>query len=335
MIEVRSNGIKITGWKSATINKSIDNVCHVFSIKTALTNKNDIFPLLPLDPVSIYYKNVLVMTGYVDELDGDHPNYTISGRSKASDLVDCTAIVKTGSFKNQTVLQIANALAEPFGISAKTSKDDTTINTLRVEGNTCFEVLEKACRMRGVLTQSLSDGNVDLSEIGKEELGISLIAGGNIKSSSIKISVNNRFSDYKTESSAHKSESTATDSHINRYRPLIINTETTGIDTKSRASFEASTRKARSTIYNCTVQGWGVDGNLWEPNKSVYVLDEKYGVDTNLLITQVQFTFSTSGTETQLQLVPLGSFTIEPIKQEKRSTKSVTTSDEWKVIWKQ
>jgi prophage tail gpP-like protein len=106
----------------------------------------------------------------------------------------------------------------------------------------------------------------------------------------------------------------AKDPGILRYRPLVVDAEDGETDLTKRALFEASTRLGRSTKITYTLQGWQHSSGLWEVNKQVRVIDTYFGTDAWFLISAVNFKLDQSGTLTEITVIPIEAFTVEPLK---------------------
>ena len=84
----------------------------------------------------------------------------LSGRSASADLVDCT--VPLQAWQNQTALQIAHALCEPYGIKVADEADLSEVDLSEVglsevfdnfasqPGETVAKALVRLARLRGV-----------------------------------------------------------------------------------------------------------------------------------------------------------------------------------------
>jgi len=127
-ITIRVNGDEYTGWTDFILDDSIKAAAAGFELSTTERwQDNDTFNLgggswrlRAGDACSVFIDGERVLNGYIDvhmpSYDRNQHNVAISGRSLTADLVDCSAVHIPGNFKKQSPLQIANALASPFGV---------------------------------------------------------------------------------------------------------------------------------------------------------------------------------------------------------------------------
>ena len=117
----------------------------------------------------------MVITGYVDDVSPAYSatghDVTVDGRDATSqgDLVDCSAIHQPGEWRVSGTLEaIVTILAKPFGIPVKAECDTgTAFRKFRIEeGETAFEAIERACRMRAVLAAGDGKGGLRIIRAG-------------------------------------------------------------------------------------------------------------------------------------------------------------------------
>lgn len=212
-------------------------------------------------------------------------------------------------------------------------------------GDTIFDVIDKYCAKRQVLATTDGDGNIIITRGATDELLVKLIhkninisdklsgRQNNILSASASYSMENRFHAYIIKSQMNLTainklpgkrsaevivdqEGGAIDKDVRRTRDLIISSDTSNNaqTADERGVWEANIRRARAFNYDCTVQGFYADETnkiLWEPNKLVQVEDEKCDVSGQLLIKNVTYSFSESGSLTSMGLGYRDSFTLE------------------------
>jgi prophage tail gpP-like protein len=268
----------------------------------------------------------LVISGYIDEYETDDTSTSssvrVSGRDKTADLVDCSAIYKTGQWRGVRLQQIVADVAKPFGIKVVV---DSSTNTGEVfkrfaleEGEKAFDAIDRACRLRGVLVTSTPDGNLLLTTASTVSSGVRLVEGVNMTRFNSKHSWKERHSEIilkgqvpgddeeYAEAAAHLKAS-AKDAEISRYRPLVVMAEH-GTSTKSlaeRAAWEVKVRMGRGKRGGCTVVGWrtgrdGQEGPLWQPNTLVQVSSPRMGLDMELLIIGCSYQLTEQGRMTEL-----------------------------------
>lgn len=299
--------------------------------------------------------------------DGSNHSLTIAGRDSAAALVDCSAELAQWEFSNIPVLDLCKTLGAPFGIvftlqdgladkaigtasrsatskalaggapssvgsagkssSLSISKPNTklTINP----GDSPFEVIDRACRMAGVLPVSDGLGGIVLTRAGGTRAQTALVRGQNILSATATFDATKRYRRYVVSGQAQGTDdlfgasaaavkSEATDANVRRSeRVLFIRPEgaVSLAFAKQRAAWEATVRAARAADVVITVQGWKQqDGSLWPVNAIVPVKDPVVGVDGDMLITEATFALSEeSGSITRLKVARPEAFIPEPV----------------------
>ena len=164
IVEVKVNGGVFSGWESVEIRTGIEQITGTFqlSVTDRWPGQDTPTPILPGSPCEILVDGQTVITGYVDSCDSsfDETTHTvsISGRDKTGDLVDCSAIHKSGQWTNRSLDQIAKDICDPFKIKIIKLVDVGAVlpPTNIQEGERAFELLDRVARMRAVLL--MSDG---------------------------------------------------------------------------------------------------------------------------------------------------------------------------------
>jgi len=334
------NGQKYTGWQTVQITKNLQAVSAGFTLSVSDKN-NALIKRLPSHSVSIRPGDACVIelegqrliTGYVDKVspsfDSTQHSLSISGRDKTGDLVDCSILNTPGEFNQLKLDRIVSILCKPFEIAVKVKTDvGEPIEVFSIQpGESVWEAIERAMRLRGVLIYSDGFGDVVIINRKKTRTATALIQGENILSASAEFNHSDRFSVYKVEATspwsddlpaelANAIEGIAKDKNILRYRPKIINAEAAGstAQAQTRAGWEAVVRAGRSGTYQITTPGWTqVNGELWSVNTLVPVKSDWLSIDGDLLITGVTFSKNNqTGTTTQLSLMRPDAFEPKP-----------------------
>ena len=324
------------GWKDVTIRRGIEQISGTFelSVTDRWSGQDQAWQVHQGDECSVKVGDTVLIKGYVDEVlpffaNEDH-GVTIVGRDKTGDLVDCSAISKTGEWKGRTLLQVAEDIAKPFGISVTDTVglSETFKQSALQEGETAFEALERAARMRGVLLVSDEDGNLVITRAGTSRVNTALVQGQNILSARGSFSFRDRFSTYickgqnvgldlSTPEQNSQPKGEAPDSQVKRYRPLIIVAEdiadSKGL--KDRAMWEAAVRMGRSARPVITVQGWEHDAGLWLPNTLVRVDCPYLYLAEELLIVAVTYQVNDRGTTAELELCRPAAFDLRAVPE--------------------
>lgn len=322
------------GWKTVSVSRSIEQIAGTFGlgISERWPGQQALRGILPGNVCTVAIDGTVVITGHVDDV---APSYSasqhsvdVAGRDATGDLVDCSAVSGSGEWRDRKLEAIAADLCKPFGISVKATIDTgSTFKRFRIEeGESAFEAIERACRMRAVLPVSDSKGGLVLTRAGTSRAGVRLVKGENILEASGEFSWRDRYSRYtvKSQKPGTDDESSgaetsqimgeATDGGVGRYRPLIMLAEQAADRkaSKERAVWEANVRAARSRRVSATLQGWREtpDGPLWEPNRIVHLTDNWLAVDQDMLISGVTLTKDENGTRAALSLMPPEAFAL-------------------------
>ncbi len=335
------NGKIYRGWKSVRVERSIENVCGSFEISTSerlLSNDwvSGFDEALSVDvgnECTLTVDGTPLVTGYVDdiarEIDASTHAISISGRDKTGDLVDCSAVCKTGHFYNVDLAYIAQALLKPFkiGIFVNTDTGAPFRNASIEPGESVFELLDRLARHRGVLLTTDGRGNLVITRAGvglsAEDANLKLtriktllILGDNILSMRIEKSQRDRYSEYTVKGQIPLNEnvtpvyndtlkSVAKNEIITRYRPLVLVAEQPDhlVAFRLRAQWERNVREGRSMRITVTVQGWQHADGLWTPNRIVHLIAKPLGIEGgDLLIVSVTYTLDENGTRTEMSL---------------------------------
>lgn len=339
--ELRTGGNYYGGWKNLRITRSIEQMAGTFDLEiTERWPGNPIAsPLKPGGSCQVFLDGDVVITGYVDSVspDYDASRHTIrvTGRDKTADLVDSSAIHKSGQWHKVKFDQLARDLIKPYGIKLVIEADvGAAFESWNIqEGETVFECLERAARMKALLLTSNPDGDLVVTRAGKERLDYGLVEGQNIKAARADFSWKERFSSYVTKGQGrlgadgeteHSAPSGKVDDPIiTRHRPLIVLAEShsKNITLRDRAEWERNVRRGRSARGSITVQGWRhPGGELWQPNMLVPVTSPMLWLENaEMLIVGCTYSLDEQGgTLTELAIARPDSFQLlEGVAQSK------------------
>lgn len=169
-----------SAWQSVSIGKDLDSLCSTFSIEMADKWKQTggEWPIKTGAPMMVRIGKETVMNGYIDKLDvsvsNEDRSITANGRDRTGDLVDSSALSDKNQFKNVTVKDLCDHFCSLYGIPVLVTAKDigkkfSSFSTK--QGETVFECLERAAKLRGLLLTSNYVG----------ALVITNRAGGNIE----------------------------------------------------------------------------------------------------------------------------------------------------------
>jgi len=337
-------GVDYGGWKEASVSVAIDTICGSFDFTLAEKEpgKDRPFAFEAGAACTVKVGGETLIDGWIDainpEIDPEGHKISITGRDRAGDLVDCSAIHNPGSWINIALETIAGELTKPFGITV-TARADTAPRIKRFalqQGETVFEAIERLCRYRALLPISTADGNVELIAIDPSLPAIARIEQGvNIKAASAEHNVAERFSQYIVKGQASGDDDAngravsgvkaeASDPAVKRYRPLLVIGEEQstigGLD--KRAKWEASVRAGKAQTASVTIPGWRApDDQLWTRGTMIDLAAPWLLMSGKLLIVEVTLSISGESKATELRLARPEAYSQLPVSEDAEASK--------------
>lgn len=322
--ELLVDGRRHGGWTRAEVSLGIEQMAAAFSLGYTQRGPEDSAsrPILPGQRCELSLLGQRILTGWVDEdtasLDKSSASYDVNGRSLTADLIDCSAIHRSGQWSGRTLGQIAADLVRPFGIPVRVQTDvGAPLSSFALqEGETVFEALDRAARLRGVLLAAAGDGSLVILRAGSARSPGELREGQNIESVQVGRNLRDRFSrivvkgqsrgdDLNSGAAVAGPSAVATDAGVPRHRPLIVLAEEQGVSLSARANWEQKVRVARGLSATATVSGFeAAPGVLWAINTRVRCVSPSVGLDSELLVAALRYQLDDSGRRTTLTLVP-------------------------------
>lgn len=327
------NNQAFDGWEQVSVTKSLESIANQFSVTLfdKFEGLREDWPLKPGSDVQVNINGQRVMTGRIEKLSVNYTDeargFTISGRSKPGDLVDC---MHTGpaEYINISLDKLAEALVAPFGLKVFLSVEPKVIAKFSVKpGETVFEALDRAARTQGFFFVSTRAGNIRLTRAARARAATSLEQDVNVLSATADYDDSHRHDQYIVKgqtsgspdfngASVTQPEGTAKDVGVKRHRPFIMIAEgnADAAQSKTRAEWEASSRLAKAIRVSADVQGWTQStGDLWDINQVTNFKSKFLGLNRDLLITGVTHTDSaTAGKTTSITLVDPQSYNPQP-----------------------
>jgi len=272
-------------------------------------------------PVSVFLNFDLVLTGYVDRYQprlGDHNTALIhvSGRSKAQDWIDASAVHKTGRFEKKNILQIAREL-DIAGVGCGVGPGvvlEAIEKYQLTPGETVFNCLEKIARKQGITLAGQPDGSVLFATVNAGRHapvveGINMLRGEADhnwadRHSKVIVRAQRAIGHGKD---ALEIEEVAEDNAVRRQRPVVIaqDDDTNKSSAKKRAKNRRDREAGNALRASVTVQGFrDSGGRLWSPGDIVPLFSPFLGVAQDMLLESANFSQSKQqGSLTQLSLV--------------------------------
>jgi len=338
-LRLKVDGQLYGGWQEVRIKRSIETIAGSFDISVTerWSGQDTPRPIRPGVACALLIGKQPIITGYVDDVsasyDAGSRTVSVSGRDKTGDLVDCTVAVNF-QFPGFTILDIAQRLCQPFGITVTADTDvGRKFSTYAQNpGDSVFNALDGAAKIRGVLLLSDGVGGLIIARAGTQRLPTVLALGDNIKAASATFSHKDRFSEYTATGhqevqsgdpfyakTAFHLTAKSVDPVITRHRPLTMRVDKL-IDRaqlQERVDWERNVRFGRSQQIQYTVQGWTYDGErTWPINQLVAVKDEFIGIDADLLIVSTAFILDDNGSRTELTLAPREAYDLVPMPEQ-------------------
>lgn len=206
-VTLRVNGREWNGWTSVRIGAGIERLARDFSVEITRQWPGDegITTLQPRikngSKVEVLIGDELVITGWVEatpvRYDARSVSTGIAGRSLTADLIDCAA--EPTQFNGRSLVQIAQALAAPFGIEVvNNSAPSGVIPDVQPDhGETVIEVINKILGQQQALAYDDPHGRLVIGGIGSTRAHTALVLGENILSCDTEKSIRERFSVYQ------------------------------------------------------------------------------------------------------------------------------------------
>lgn len=321
-VTIETGGMQYSQWVEAAVECGAAQASRSFSIICSEPNQlfGDAWVFKPGTEITIRATGSLLLKGYVDTYAPDigpkNHRAVISGRSKSKDIVDCSAVHKTGEWKKKKPKEIAEDLCKPFKVRVESDVEGKEIPVWRLApGSTVFEEIEALARHQGLLIIGTADGGIKLTRADKFQMHSgALVEGANIIEASAQLSEKGKYSDVIARgqsglgsgADAQRLESVSRDRTVERHRPILIiaEGEMDATRLKERARWQASRNAGWSTTATVKVKGWRDDaGELWSPEKLVFVESKRLKISQPMAIKTVRFIQNGEGTITTMSLV--------------------------------
>jgi prophage tail gpP-like protein len=340
------NNVPFQGFTNVRVSNSLENASGSFNFQ-ATTKNGQIVPFKVQDACRVKVNDFVLITGYIDSISPSYDKAThsiaIAGRDKTMDIIDSTITGNINFRAPITLKQVIQSIVSNLGITGVDVINDagsiaafSSNDLISADvGENAFSLIEKYCRKRQVLFTTNGDGDIVLARAASRQLNGSLLSvqGGeqnNILSGVATYDYSKRYNKYVVRSQPNPSfgdipgafdsvSSTVIDKDIRVGRVLEIQAETSSNadSAKARVEWESNIRRARSLTYTCTVSSLFVTAQktqIYEPNRLIFVEDDREGIKAIMLIKSVDFSISNDGTNVVLGLVPKDAYTTEPLE---------------------
>lgn len=326
-LALRIDDRDFTGWTAVQVQRDLDSIADSFDLQLVAESASALARITEDSACQILLDGETVLSGYVDEVrrgyDASSRTLSVTGRSRAGDLVDSSAVHRPWS--KTPILQIARDICEPFGIDVDSLlfEELPTEPYFKIEeGETAFAVLDRLARSHGTRLVSWPDGSLRFTRTGTLRYPDVIIqAGVNVETGEVVEKSNERFSRYIFRAQLAASDGSfgaaaspkyeVTDDGVSRHRPLVVDVDgQRGVKAlEEAAAWERNTRAGRARVLSYAVvdpidprASWLHKHGIWEPNTIVTVRDGELDIEGEFLVTSVTLSRDESGTRTQLHL---------------------------------
>ncbi len=339
VVTLSVDGTDYRGWKTVSISAGIEQQARTFTLGVSWRwpGKDMEVEVRQGARCEVRIGADLVLTGHVYSTpvsyDANSVTRAIAGRSLTADLVDCAVTGSVTQWNKQSVQDIVQALAEPYGIKvlsevAQTARLESHHST---PGETVFESIDKLLTLSRLFSTDDGEGHLVIVAPGSSGRAVDrLELGKNILTGSAQLDYSGVFSQYRVTgqrkredkepaSAAAQVEAFAFDDTPprNRLKHIHEQNQLTQTLAQSRADWERASRKGKALTRTYKIQGWRQsNGDLWRENMIVRIVDHLIGDDRDMLISQIQYNLGESGTTADLTVAPIEAFLPEPKKLE-------------------
>lgn len=321
-INLKTNGLKYTGWISCEIKKSVRALSGMFALKItdSWSKEKKGWFIVPGDFAELTIGDEPIITGYVDSLSysasANQREIMVSGRDKTADLVDCSITSSKNSWSNIRLQSLLSEFCRPFNIKIinKAGINPLIDNFTYNPGDSVHEALNELSKKYGFIASSTPQGELEIVKVGDFKAHDDLIEGVNMVECNLAIDHKERYSDYIVKGQIHGTDEDpglfqigkSKDKGIKRYRPIVIQPSMAGHagDMAKRSLWEMNLRESKSTAGTVTLRGWRQsNGELWRPNMVVNFHSPYLGMKVEFLIGDVTYSLSSNGRRVELELL--------------------------------
>jgi prophage tail gpP-like protein len=284
-------GLVLSRWTSVQCGRNLRDIAGSFTVQYRDSGREALAFAPDLDPMprfprilagqacTVAIDGTMVLNGFIDEVDtdweGDQLSCTITGRDKTGDLVDSAASPNGPvEWRNLNVLQIAQTICKPFGITAAADVDvGGTFPLFGIDADeVALSAIEKAARQQALLVVSDGVGGLLLTRGGNTRAPAPLIRPGNIQRGGGKSSWAQRYSGYYVKGQTNRS--------VARKHQVPLMTQAT--DPTSGLSFpiETSTTATKTESVSAIMTGHAIDPEITRYRPSVRMVKTQSGAAT-------------------------------------------------------
>jgi prophage tail gpP-like protein len=340
--EIRVGGRRLRGWKSIEVSMGLRALATEFRAEVHDIWQGEASQAPPLalrgSPCDVFLDGELVLTGFLEDvelaLSATDRCVRVGGRSRTGDLVDCSVPPGRSEFLGLRLEALARTLCEPHDVDVGVLCDTgAPLPSFRVQpGETVFEALARAARLRGVQLATAPSGALVLRRGTARERPQRVVEGESLRALALRAG-SERYHEYQVIGGRGNAldgswdigspiVETARDPGVRRRRLRVIHDAglTTAAAARARAAYEAAMSLGRSVDARVQVRGWRANGELWTLGAPVRLVVPSFDLDETLAVVAVRFALGPEGLVTDLELSHLAALTPEPVVEALRST---------------
>ena len=342
MIEVKISNYIYSGWKNVVFSKSLNELCGSYSMSLVKEKRGKLADLGISEgaKIDIFSNRSLMTAAFVEViragLNSSQVSLDIEGRERTCDLVDCPYMGSKIQFNNIDYLSFLKKIASQHKISVRSNVlENPQIKYGITPGATCWEIMSEVSRKYGFILITDTDGAIVVEKAGRMRNGDSLEDGVNCSVQSVAFDSSERFGEYHVKSQANQDDDffgekannvhgIAKDEYIERYRPFLIDAEhnMTQKEASERAEYEAAWRRAKSVSAKVVVPSWrNKFGVLWLVNHLVPFRSSYFGVDTELIISEISYRIDSGNESVEMTLEPKDAYEKRSVIKKKNKKK--------------
>ena len=327
VFEIRINGQKFSLWESANYTRSLDDMYGGFNFVTSNKPKN--YPVKRGDAIQILINGIAVLTGFVFTIESSgsiNANMvSITGSDKTRDIADSSLPDNAkNSSGNVSLKSLCDKVIKGLGLDIKVIDRTGGISNFKSSESeygdsvsNAFSYLDSFARKKTVFL--ITDGNGDLvlwkpENDRADDRIIHEFASNNNNVLTWRgvLSDNQRFNkyivrsqdnasfdddaDYEEPGNDRKGQAVDSEIRAGRYLEIMAEQSMNNKECLNRAKEEANLRRAKSKMYECTVQGASQKtGKLWNIGQYVQVKDDVVPLRGLFIISKVSMTQDIAG----------------------------------------
>lgn len=315
-IKLLVDGTEFENWTQATCTASIEELARTFSFTTKRSISNGafrgkVFDIKPQSECKVYIDNILFLTGYIDRVasrtSATETSINFEGRSKTSDIIDCTVDAIGANFKNRNIKEIAGIIASKFNVNVVCDLDLPKFKyTAYNQGEKCIDYLKRLADLNGVTLTTNERGDIVITKAGTEKYNTSFKENMSfITEWGFDENYAGRYSEYTIKGQTDEKNITSSfkDDTVKRYRPLVIVSETDEVNIKERATNHAMRSIGDGISGTLTIKNFtDAEGKIYLPNKQIYCGFPNDGIDQMMLIKSASYSCDAQSTSCVLEL---------------------------------